>query len=215
MFSSVFGATIIKRAIEANAVELKTHDIRAHAEGAHRTVDDAPYGGGAGMVMKPDVLSRALGSVEKIGKKREVVFLSAQGERLTHKLAEDLSKLDQLVLICGRYEGVDERFLESCVDRQISIGDYVTSGGEIPAMVLCDAVIRLLPKVLGNAESIKSESHADGLLEYPQYTRPAEFMGMKVPEVLMKGNHSEIEKWRHERSIERTLKRRPDMLIKK
>ncbi len=215
MFSSVFGATIIKRAVEAKAVELRTHDIRAHAEGAHRTVDDAPYGGGAGMVMKPDVLCRALENVEQAGKKREVIFLSAQGEKLTHKLAEDLSKLDQLVLVCGRYEGVDERFLESCVDREISVGDYVTSGGEIPAMIVCDAVIRLLPKVLGNVDSIKNESHANGLLEHPQYTRPFEFRGMKVPEVLMKGNHSEIEKWRHERSIERTLKRRPDMLIKK
>ncbi len=214
MFSSVFAATIIKRAQAAGKVEISLHDIRDFASDAHRTVDDTPYGGGAGMVMKADILSKAVESVASVGERRSVILLSAQGEKLEHKVAAELAGLDQMVLICGRYEGLDERFIELYVDREISIGDFVASGGEIPAMVVCDAVIRLLPGVLGNVESIKNESHANGLLEYPQYTRPPEFKGLKVPDVLLSGNHKEIEKWRHEQSLKRTAERRPDLLKK-
>jgi tRNA (guanine37-N1)-methyltransferase len=212
MFASAFASGIIKRAQDAGKVEICISDIRSSALDAHRTVDDTPYGGGAGMVMKVDVLARALEAVPVTGKKRLVVLMSAQGEKFDQKLATELSGFDQLVMICGRYEGVDERFIELFVDKEISIGDYVLSGGEFPAMAVSDAVIRLLPDVLGNSESLKSESFSDGLLEYPQYTRPPEFNGLKVPDVLLSGNHKEIAKWRSERSLERTKKKRPDLL---
>jgi tRNA (guanine37-N1)-methyltransferase len=214
MFEGVFASSIIKRALEKGKVKIVLHNIRNSAADAHKTVDDAPYGGGAGMVMKPDVLAAAVSAVEKAGEKRLCVLLSAQGERFTQSAAAGLALLDQLILICGRYEGVDERFIESFVEREISVGDYIASGGEIPAMAVTDAVIRLIPGVLGNDESVKSESFTNGLLEYPQYTRPPEFNGKRVPEVLLSGNHEEIEAWRHKMSLERTAERRPDLLKK-
>ncbi len=216
IFSRVLNESIIKRAREMKKVEIVVHNIRDHASDAHKTVDDSPYGGGPGMVMKPDVLGRAFKAVPVPVKegKRLVVLMSAAGEKLTQEVAKNLAGIDQLVLICGRYEGVDERFIELFVDREISIGDYVLSGGEIPAMVVCDSLIRLIPGVLGNEESLTSESHADGLLEYPQYTRPALFEGLKVPEVLTTGDHKKIEKWRHEESLRRTKERRPDLMRK-
>lgn len=212
IFTSVFSQSIIKRAQSAGKVEIVVHDIRGAAADAHHTVDDAPYGGGAGMVMKADVLAVALTAVPVAGEKRLVVLMSPQGEPFVQKRAGELAGFDQLIIVCGRYEGVDERFIELFVDSEISVGDYVTSGGEIPAMVICDAVIRLVPGVLGNSESVETESHADGLLEYPQYTRPAEFNGLKVPEVLLAGNHKEIKNWRKEQSLKRTALRRPDLL---
>lgn len=214
MFESVFASSIIKRALEKGKVEIVLHNIRDFAADPHKTVDDAPYGGGAGMVMKPDVLASAVKAVTKVGSKSLRILLSAQGKKLEQSVVAELALLDQLVLVCGRYEGVDERFIESFIEREISVGDYVTSGGEIPAMIVSDAVIRLLPGVLGNDESVKSESFANGLLEYPQYTRPPEFNGKKVPDVLLSGNHKEIDQWRHERSLERTKARRPDMIKK-
>lgn len=214
MFDSVFAAGILKRAQEAGKTEIVLHDIRNAAKDQHRTVDDAPYGGGAGMVMKADVLADALESVPRVGGRRLVVLMSAQGDKLDHAAAAELAVFDQLVLVCGRYEGVDERFIESFVDREISVGDFVTTGGEIPAMAVCDSVVRLIPGVLGNEESLTNESFSAGLLEYPHYTRPAEFMGKKVPEVLLSGNHKEIDKWRKEQSLARTKKRRPDLLEK-
>ncbi len=214
MFESVFASSIIKRALEKGKVKIVLHNIRDFATDPHKTVDDSPYGGGAGMVMKPDVLANAVGAVEKVGEKSARILLSAQGEKLEQSVVAELALLDQLILVCGRYEGVDERFIESFIEREISVGDYVTSGGEIPAMIVSDAVIRLLPGVLGNDESVKSESFANGLLEYPQYTRPPEFNGKKVPEVLLSGNHKEIDKWRHERSLERTKARRLDLIKK-
>lgn len=212
MFASVFESGIIKKARSAGKVEIVLHNIRDSALDAHRSVDDAPYGGGAGQVLRPDVLALAVKKVPSVGKKRTVVLLSAQGELLKHSAAQALAELDQLVLVCGRYEGVDERFIEHYVDREVSIGDYVVGGGEIPAMVLCDAVTRLVKGVVGNKASLEFESHAGGLLEYPQYTRPVEFEGEKVPEVLLSGNHKEIEKWRRGQAEIRTKKRRPDLL---
>ena len=215
MFKSVFASSIIKRALEKGKVKIVLHDIRDFATDLHKTVDDAPYGGGAGMVMKPDVLASAVKVVTRVGSKSICILLSAQGEKLDQSVVAELAKLDQLILVCGRYEGVDEGVIESFIEREISVGDYVTSGGETPAMIVSDAVIRLLPGVLGNDESVKSESFANGLLEYPQYTRPPEFNGKKVPDVLLSGNHKEIDKWRHERSLERTKARRPDLIKKK
>lgn len=212
IFTSVFSHGVVKRAQGAGRVEIVIHDIRKAAVDANHTVDDAPYGGGAGMVMKADVLAAALSAVPFVGEKRIVVLMSPQGEPFTQRKAREFADIDQLIIICGRYEGVDERFIELFVDSESSVGDYVTSGGEIPAMVICDAVVRLIPGVLGNSESVEVESHANGLLEYPQYTRPAEFRGLKVPEVLLNGNHKEIENWRKEQSLERTAQRRPDLL---
>lgn len=213
MFENVLSLSILKRAVEAGKAEFVVSNIRDHAKDAHRTVDDAPYGGGAGMVMKADVLADAVEAVPLVGKKRLRVLMSAQGEKFTQKMAEELSGYDQLVIVCGRYEGVDERFIELLIDREISVGDFVLTGGEIPAMAVCDAVVRLLPGVLGNASSLSSETFSDGLLEYPQYTRPPEFRGMKVPDVLLSGNHKEIDKWRREESLRRTRERRPDLLV--
>jgi len=214
MFGSVFAHGIIKRAVDSGKIEIGVTDIREYALDAHKTVDDTPYGGGAGMVMKADVLARALDSIEKKDGSLLVVLMSAAGERLDHKKAVEISKFDRIVIVCGRYEGIDERFVELFVDREISVGDYVLSGGEIPAMVLCDTVIRMVDGVLGNSESLENESFSDGLLEYPQYTRPLEFMGEKVPEVLLSGNHKEIKEWRGKQAILRTRQRRPDLFQK-
>lgn len=195
-------------------MEFVVHNIRDYATDAHKTVDDTPYGGGAGMVMRADVLARAMEAVPKVGQKRLNVLMSAQGERFSQSVAAELALLDQLVLVCGRYEGVDERFIELFIDREISVGDYVLTGGEIPAMAVADAVVRLLPGVLGNSESLTAESFSDGLLEYPHYTRPPEFKGLKVPDVLLSGHHKEIDKWRKEESLKRTKERRPDLIKK-
>lgn len=211
MFESPLGETIIKRAVEKGLVEFCLHDIRDYAKDKHRSVDDSPYGGGAGMVMKPEPLVEAVESVPRIGKSLRVL-LTPQGEKFSQVLAREFSSFDQLMLICGRYEGIDERARNLIAEREISIGDYVVSGGEIPAMVLIDAVVRLIPGVLGNEESSKHESFESGLLEYPQYTRPEVFRGERVPDVLLSGHHAEIEKWRHEEALRRTQKRRPDMV---
>lgn len=211
MFESPFSETIIKRAREKGLVDFCIHDIRDFANDKHRTVDDTPYGGGAGMVMKPKPLCDCVESIERVEKSSRIV-LTPQGEPFNQEIARELSSLDQLVLICGRYEGMDERARKIIADREISIGDYVLSGGEIPAMVLSDAVIRLLPGVLGNESSVEHESFEKGLLEHPQYTRPEIFRGMSVPEVLLSGNHAEIDRWRHEEAIKRTGATRPDLL---
>lgn len=213
MFDSPFGDSIIKRAGEKGVVRFCLHDIRDHARDKHRSVDDAPYGGGAGMVMMPGPLVDAVESVSQT--ERSVrVLLTPQGEPFSQKIADELSKFDQMILICGRYEGIDERAREMIAGREISIGDYVLSGGEIPAMVLVDAVVRLLPGALGNDESIRSESFESGLLEYPQYTRPEVFRDRRVPDVLLSGNHARIEAWRRCEAIMRTYGRRPELLDK-
>jgi len=212
-FVGPLDVSIIKRARDAGLLDLEIHDIREHATDKHRSVDDYPFGGGQGMVMRVDVLDRALEEVQSLDDERGlVVYLSPQGERLDDALVRELARHRRLVLVCGRYEGVDERFVEHCVDREVSIGDYILTGGELPAMVLIDAVTRHIPGALGDEKSPEEESFADGLLEHPQYTRPAEYRGWQVPEVLLSGHHANIEKWRREQRLERTRQRRPDLL---
>lgn len=212
-FRGPLDVSIIKRAREDGLLELQIHDIREHATDRHRSVDDYPFGGGQGMVMRVDVLDRALQFVqEQDGPPGLVVYLSPQGQVLNDRLVRELARNDRLVLVCGRYEGVDERFVEHCVDREVSIGDYILTGGELPAMVLIDAVARHIPGALGDEVSPEEESFVGGLLEHPQYTRPAEYRGWEVPEVLLSGHHSNIEKWKSEQRLKRTQERRPDLL---
>jgi tRNA (guanine37-N1)-methyltransferase len=212
IFRGVFEFGIIRRAVEAGLIEINLHDLRDYTFDRHRQVDDRPFGGGAGMVMKPEPMFRAIEAVTHAASDRTVVMLSPQGRLLTQPVVEELAGRKQVVLICGRYEGVDERVVEQLADDEISIGDYVLSGGEIPAMVVVDAVTRLIPGALGCNESAERESFADGLLDYPHYTRPAEYRGLKVPDVLIGGHHGEIEKWRRRKAMEKTLSRRPDLL---
>jgi len=211
IFDSPLSESILKRAVEAKLIEVYRHDIRDHTTDVHRSVDDTPYGGGAGMVMRPEPLVACVESLPTVGKRCRVL-MTPQGEPLTQAIVKEFASLNQLVLICGRYEGVDERARKLIADREISIGDYVLAGGEIPAMVVIDAVTRLIPGVLGNETSIESESFEEGLLEYPQYTRPEVFRGLKVPDVLLSGHHAEIAKWRRNQAISRTQERRPDLL---
>lgn len=201
--------SIIGRAQEKELIEINTTNIRDFSENKHKKVDDTPYGGGAGMVMMPDVVYRAYQSVKSENAK--VIYMSPQGKRLDQKKVEDLSKESHLIILCGHYEGIDQRVIDKIVDEEISIGDYVLTGGEIPAMVLIDSVSRYVKGVL-KEDSIKEESFSNGLLEYPQYTRPEVFEGEKVPEVLLSGNHQNIDKWRKEKSLEITKMKRPDLL---
>jgi len=213
MFPGPLDISVIGRGKEQGLFDLFVHDIRSYASDRHKTVDDTPFGGGQGMVLRVDILELALKSVQALAEEKgQVIYLSPQGERLTDPLVRDFSKESRLILVAGRYEGVDERFIENFVDREISIGDYVLSGGELPVMVLIEAMVRQIPGVLGDADSAKYDSFADGLLEYPQYTRPATFNGWSVPDVLLSGHHAEISKWREEQRYKRTLDRRPDLL---
>ncbi len=211
MFSGVFGSSILKKAQEKGAVELAVTDIRAYSENKHKQVDDYPYGGGAGMVLKPEPMFNAVEAITK-GSKPRVILMCPQGKRFDQKKAEELSKEDDLVFLCGHYEGYDERIREYLVTDEISIGDFVLTGGELPAMTIIDAIVRLLPGVLGQQDSHMQDSFSTGLLEHPHYTRPADFRGMKVPDVLLSGNHAKIDEWREEQSFKRTLERRPDLL---
>ncbi|HEY9569933.1 MAG TPA: tRNA (guanosine(37)-N1)-methyltransferase TrmD [Metalysinibacillus sp.] len=211
MFTGVFGSSILKKAQEKGAVTLGVTDIREFAYDKHRQVDDYPYGGSAGMVLKPEPMFEA---VEKLseGRKPRVVLLCPQGERYTQKKAEEFAQEEELILLCGHYEGYDERIREYLVTDEISIGDYVLTGGEIAAMTIVDSVVRLLPGVLGQEASHVNDSFSTGLLEHPHYTRPADFRGMKVPDILLSGHHANIEKWREQQSLKRTFLRRPDLL---
>ena len=212
-FRGPLDVSIIGRARAEGLLDLRLHDIRDHAADRHRTVDDQPFGGGHGMVMKVDVLDAALRVVQAEARPPgHVVCLSPQGELLRDALVRELAAHPRLVLVAGRYEGIDERFVEHCADREVSIGDYVLAGGELPAMVLIEAVARHLPGALGDAASPREESFAGGLLEHPQYTRPAEYRGWTVPEVLRGGHHAEIERWKREQRLRRTRERRPDLL---
>jgi tRNA (guanine37-N1)-methyltransferase len=218
MFVEPFSFGIFQRAVDNGLVNLRVHNIRDYTHDKHNVVDDYPYGGGSGMVMKPEPIFEAVDAI-KTGLNDSasdvpVILLSPQGRLFTQPIAQELSRHDHLILICGHYEGVDERVSQYLATDEISIGDYVLTGGEIPAMVVIDAVVRLLPGVLGSEESRQEDSHAYGLLEYPQYTRPAEYRGMSVPEVLLSGNHARIARWRREQIIRRTLERRPDLLDK-
>jgi tRNA (guanine37-N1)-methyltransferase len=218
MFEAPFGFGIFKRAIDNGLVDIHLVNIRDYTHDKHHTADDYPYGGGAGMVLKPEPIFEAVAAIKAGITKEEgelpVILLSPQGRLFSHNVAKELAQQRHLVLICGHYEGVDERVLEHLATDAISIGDYVLTGGEIPAMVVADAVLRLVPGVLGSEESPLEDSHAGGLLEYPQYTRPADYRGWTVPEVLLSGNHAQIAKWRREQIIKRTLERRPELLDK-
>lgn len=212
-FAGPLDVSIIKRAREDGLLAFHVHNIREHATDKHRSVDDYPFGGGQGMVMRVDVLDAALQHVQSLAQPPGlVVYMSPQGERLTDAVVRELATHPRLVLVCGRYEGVDQRFVDNCVDREISIGDYILTGGELPAMVLIDAVARHIPGALGDQASPEEESFVDGLLEHPQYTRPAEYRGWPVPEVLLSGHHANIEKWKKEERVQRTRERRPDLL---
>lgn len=206
-FESYFGVSILKRAKEDGLINISLHDLRAFTHDKHHKVDDTPYGGGAGMVMKADPFFKAVESItsqqltNNKKQKTRIILFSAKGKVFTQADAKRLSEYDRLILLCGRYEGVDERVAEHLIDEEISIGEYVLTGGELPAMIVVDAVARLLPGVLGNSESSVDESHSEeGVLEYPQYTKPEEFRGWKVPEILLSGHHVDIEKWRKEQS---------------
>jgi len=212
MFECFLREGVIGRAVKSGKVEVNVVNLRDYATDKHRTVDDVPYGGGPGMVLKPEPIFRAYESLTQGGVKPFVILTEPWGEAFNQKLALELSKKERLMIICGRYEGVDER-VKTLVDKEVSIGDYVLSGGELAAMVIMDAVIRLLPGVLGNEDSLKADSFMDrGLLGYPNYTRPAQFRGMRVPEVLLSGHHKRIELWRKEQSLKRTLERKPEVI---
>lgn len=213
MLEAVLNESIIGRARKSGIVEINNINIREYSKDKHKKVDDYPYGGGNGMVMTVQPIFDAYASiVEALNYKPKVIYLSPQGKVFNQSMAKELSKENHLILLCGHYEGIDERVIEEIVDEEISIGDYVLTGGELPAMVLIDSVSRLIPGVLTNENSFTDESHTDGLLEYPQYTRPFEFNGKVVPDVLMSGHHANIEKWRRQQSIERTKNKRPDLL---
>jgi len=220
MFQIILSAGIFKRAIDHKLVSVNVHDIRDCTYDKHHTVDDYPYGGGAGMVLKPEPIFEAVEAilpstpVRDGGNGMPIILLTPQGRLFSQQTALELSKHERLILICGHYEGVDERVREHLVTDEVSIGDYVLSGGELAAMVVAEAVIRLVPGVLGSAASLVDDSHATGLLEYPQYTRPPVYRGWAVPEVLLSGHHTQVARWRREQAIRRTLERRPELLAK-
>ncbi|MCM2357431.1 MAG: tRNA (guanosine(37)-N1)-methyltransferase TrmD [Geobacteraceae bacterium] len=212
MFDGPFAESIIKRAVADGLIEIRLHNIRDCAFDRHKTADDYPYGGGAGMVMKPEPLAACIEKVKADRPAARVILTTPQGRPFNQALAAELAREEELLIVCGRYEGVDERVRELFVADEISLGDFVLTGGEMAAMVLVDAVSRLIPGVLGCGDSAAGDSFSDGLLEYPQYTRPAEFRGLGVPEVLLSGNHQEIARWRRRMALQRTWLKRPDLL---
>ncbi len=212
MFQSILGSSLIKKSIDRDLVEVNLHNIRDYTGDKHKTTDDTPYGGGGGMVMKVEPVARTLEAIAPVEERAPVILLSPQGEPFRQEIAEGLSHLSRIILICGHYEGIDERIREHLVDREISIGDYVLSGGELPAMIVIDAVCRLVPGFVGNSESVLDDSFSTGLLEGPHYTRPREYRGWRVPEVLLSGHQKKIDQWRRREALRRTLTRRPDML---
>jgi len=214
LFSSFLKETILGRAVKAGLVDIRLVNIRSFARGRHLVADDRPFGGGEGMVMKPGPISRALESVDRTKGRSLVLLLTPQGRTFDQPMAWQLSRMEQIILICGHYEGVDERISANHVDLELSIGDYVLSGGETAAMVVMDAVSRLVPGVLGGEKSSQEDSFEDGLLEYPQYTRPRVFKNQEVPEILLSGDHERIRVWRRTESLKRTLERRPELLEK-
>lgn len=213
MCNAVLDESIIGRARKNGKIEIETVNIRDFTVDKHNRVDDAPYGGGMGMLMQTQPIYDCFASLRsEDGKKPHLIYMSPQGKTLTQKRVKELSELDNIAILCGHYEGVDERIIEEIVDEEISIGDYVLTGGELPALILADSVARMIDGVLPNDEAKELESHYGGLLEYPQYTRPPEWHGRKVPDVLLSGHHGNIDKWRRRQSLKRTLERRPDML---
>ncbi|SFV80235.1 tRNA (Guanine37-N1)-methyltransferase [hydrothermal vent metagenome] len=213
MFSAIKDEGVIARAIKKSLLSINTWQLRDFSDNKHRNIDDKPYGGGAGMVMQVKPIRDCIAKIKQEIPDSKVIYLSPQGRKLTHKLAQELSNLESVTLLCGRYEGVDERVIERDVDIEVSIGDYVISGGELAAMVLIDAVSRHIPEVLGNQDSL-NDSFADGLLDYPVYTRPEVIDGQKVPEVLLSGHQANIDSWREQESLKNTIKKRPDLKSK-
>jgi len=220
LFCGVFEESIVRRALDAHLVEIELHNIRDYAPGKHHVTDDVPYGGGGGMVMKPEPIFYAVEAVlghpvqSQADLEAPVILLTPQGRLFNQSVAQELAQLSRIILVCGRYEGFDERVREHLATDEISIGDYVLSGGEIPAMVLVEAVTRLLPGALGDALGALKDSHASGLLESPDYTSPPEFRGYRVPEMLLSGHHANVERWRREQALRRTWERRPDLLAR-
>ena len=220
VFPPYLESSILQRARQRGLIHVKIHNIRDYTHDRHHTTDDTPYGGGGGMVMKPEPVFEAVESVLGLNSDPAqpppipVVLLTPQGRVFTQRVAEEFSRYERIALLCGRYEGVDERIREHLVTDEVSIGDYVLTGGELPALLIIDAVSRLIPGVLGDPTGAEDDSHSMGLLEYPHYTKPAEFRGWRVPEILLSGDHGKIEKWRREQALTRTLKKRPDMLEK-
>ncbi|MDE6723740.1 MAG: tRNA (guanosine(37)-N1)-methyltransferase TrmD, partial [Eubacterium sp.] len=215
MCNAYLSESIIGRARKAGKVQIECVDIRDYTKDKHRRVDDTPYGGGMGMIMQVDPIYDCYNALcEKTGTKPHLIYLTPQGKTLTQKRVRELSEMDSIALLCGHYEGIDERVIEELQPEEISVGDYVLTGGELPALILADAVSRMLPDVLSNDECFEEESHYSSLLEYPQYTRPYEWRGRTVPDVLLTGHHANVDKWRRQQSLKRTLERRPDMLEK-
>lgn len=214
IFTSPLQESLLKKAVDRNLLQVRIINLRDFTLDKHRTTDDYPYGGGAGMIMKPEPIILAVEKIKSEDSAAQTILLTPQGELLHHKLTRELSNHHHWILICGRYEGLDERVRLSVVDREISIGDYVLNGGEIPALVVIEAISRFIPGFLGSSQSVEEESFAQGLLEYPQYTRPPVFRGMAVPEILLSGNHAQIQAWRRRESLRRTFLRRPDLLEK-
>jgi len=213
MFDSPFEQSVMARARTAGLIDVQTHDLRQWAHDRHKTVDDAPFGGGAGMVMKPEPIIEAIEAIQPMASERAtVVLMSPLGRPLTRALVDEIAELPRLLILCGRYEGIDERVREHVVDLEVSIGDFVVSGGELPAMIVIDAVARRIPGVLGSEASLSEESFDDGLLEYPQYTRPPVYRDWEVPPILLSGNHGEVDKWRRRQRLLRTRDLRPDLL---
>ena len=213
MFEPVLNESIIGRAQKSGAIEIVCHQLRDYAFDKHRRVDDTPYGGGMGMLMKAEPIALCFEDIcKQTGKRPHFVYMSPQGRTLTQKRLKELSEIENICILCGHYEGVDQRLLDTFIAEEISIGDYVLTGGELPAMVFADALARMVPGVLSNNECFTEESHFNGLLEYTQYTKPSEWRGMEVPEVLLSGHHANIEKWRREKSLEVTKQKRPDLL---
>ncbi len=218
-FENITEYGILREAFRKNICILNIHDLRDFSTDKHRKIDDRPYGGGPGMILMPEPLDRAIGHIKKRNRIKKndgqrTILLSPKGKRLAQLILRDLSGFENLILICGRYEGIDQRIIDSLIDMEVSIGDYVLTGGEIPAMVLIDGIVRLLPGVLGSKESLDLESFNDNLLDHPQYTRPASFKNRAVPDVLISGNHKDIQKWRKEQSLKITKNRRPDLFDK-
>ena len=214
MFESPFADSIIQRAWEEGLLDLRVHDLRDYSLNKHRKVDDTPFGGGVGMIMNVEPIARVIAAIKKEVPETRTILLSPGGRPFDQEKAWELSRLPSLTLICGRYEGIDERVRLHFVDEEISIGDYVLTGGEIPAMVLVEAISRLVPGVLGDPESVVEESFTDGLLEYPQYTRPRDYQGFKVPEILISGDHKKIRDWQKAEAVKKTARVRPDLLKK-
>ena len=212
IFTSPLAESLLKKALDRNLIQVRIKNLRDFTRDKHRMTDDYPYGGGAGMVMKPEPIIRAVEEIKTEDPEAQAVLLTPQGKRLDQKLAREMSGHKRWILICGRYEGMDERVRLTAVDREISIGDYILTGGEIPALVVIDAVSRHIPGFLGCEQSVEEDSFSHGLLEYPQYTRPPVYRGMAVPEVLLSGHHAQIERWRRRESLRRTFLQRPDLL---